>query len=201
MTTCLNRARRLYSEGGGGGLAPWLSRSCEVELIVLTARLCSSSPRWPFLSRFNFGEWEVGGGESLSCFHKPVFFLGLYCLCFAKFYRGIFKICSPRPPPLLSLEPVCRECLQGNLTQHRCWYKARGIPVIWVYTSWVLFPSHTYWVFPLSTAAFLISAGSSAPCHRRCGVVEEKQQTPQGDLAAVAMEGQVITFHRRWKYP
>lgn len=64
----------LFWGGERGVLAPWLSRSCEVELIVLTARLCSSSPRWPFLFRFNFGEWEVWGGL-LSCFTKPVFFL------------------------------------------------------------------------------------------------------------------------------
>lgn len=197
MTTCLNRARRLYS---GGGAAPWLSRSCEVELIVLTARLCSSSPRWPFLSRFNFREWEVWGGV-IVMFPQACVFLRALLPLFCSSTEEYLKYVLYGPPPPLSLEPVCRECLQGNLTQHRCWYKARGIPVIWVYTSWVLFPSHTYWVFPLSTAAFLISAGSSAPCHRRYGVVEEKQQTPQGDLAAVAMEGQVITFHHRWKYP
>lgn len=141
------RAWCLYA-GVGRGVPvplPWLSGSCEVELIILTARLCSSSPWWPFWSRFNAGEWEVRGfychvSTSL-CFFKS--FTAFFCAVLQRKILNIFFTgFLPLPPPPWSRR--AGECLQGNLTQHWCWYKARGIPVIWVYTSWVLFPPHTY---------------------------------------------------------
>ena len=62
-----------------------------------------------------------------------------------------------------------------------------------------LSPSHTHWVFPLPTPAFLISAlfllCVTDNGHYGC------RKSPQHDLAAVAVEGQVITFHHSWKYP
>lgn len=75
-----------------------------------------------------------------------------------------------------SLKVTSGECWEGNLTQLRRWYKSRGIPVTWVYTSWVLFPllslSHSPWVFPLAPA-FLIST-RSVFCHGQQSVQIQK---------------------------
>lgn len=63
-----------------------------------------------------------------------------------------------------------------------------------------LSPSHT---LGISSADCCLSHQCLAPLLRVTDARNRrgKQQTPQCDLAAVAMEGRVITFHHRWKGP